>query len=538
MKSQSTARGFAILSAANLLVKVLSLVYVPFLTMIITQRGYGIYTPVYTIFAFVFVIANSGIPVAISKLVSELIAQNNYKDAVKGFKIARTMLVFLGIIMMVAMALLAKPLAAISNTPKAYLSLVVLSPALFITSITSAYRGYFQGRGNMTPTAVSQILEQVMNTIFSLVFAALFIKYGLEIGVAGSTIGTIIGAAAAGSYLIYMYKKNKKFKVPKDLLKEKVTRLPNRVLVRRIINYGLPITLAAGLQNAGSMIDMMNIKGRLLVAGFSQFITDERYGALGQYNSFIRVPTTLIASLSAAVLPSIAAAAVVDNKKLLKEKINFAFKVCFMVAVPSAVGLSVLGKPIFTLLFPDAGSTGAKLMEYGSVIVIFMGVVQIQTTILQGLGKLSQVNLAMLLAIVLKIGINYTLVAIPKINIMGAIIGNLVSFIVPMLIYRAYINKIIKIKIRMASAAAKPVFSSVIMGAVIYIIYYIVYQVILKGSSSRMLLALLLVFLILVGVFVYTYVMILCKGIKSKDIQSISPRLERIIPRFMRKKLA
>ena len=538
MKSQSTAKGFAILSAANVLVKVLSLIYLPFLAAIISQRGVGIYQPVYITFAFVFVITNSGIPVAISKLISELIAQGNYKDAVKGFKIARTMLVFLGIFMMLAMAAFSKPLAILSKTPKAYLSLVMLSPALFVTSIVSAYRGYFQGRGNMVPTAVSQIVEQVMNTIFSLVFAAVFIKYGLIMGVAGSTIGTTVGSFAAGMYLFYMYKKNRVIKVPKNAIKENVTRLPNKVLVRRIINYGLPITLSAGLQNAGSLIDMINTKGRLLVAGLSKVVMDERYATLGEYNSFTRVPTTLIASLSAAVLPAISAAMAVGDKKALRDKINFAFKVCFMVSIPSAVGLTVLGAPIFKLLFPKAGIYGAMFMEYGSIIIVLMGIVQIQTTVLQGIGKLNQVMLAMLLSIVLKIGINYTLIAIPKINIMGAIVGNIVSFLVPMIIYRRYINKYTKMKIRMSAIAVKPLFSSIIMGAVIYGIYYLVYLVLLKAQSSRLLLAMLIMFLIFVGVFVYTYVMILCRGIRKKDIESISPKLMRIMPRFMKRRMA
>ncbi|OPJ57667.1 putative polysaccharide biosynthesis protein [Clostridium oryzae] len=538
MKSQSTAKGFAILSGAGVLVKVLSLAYLPFLTVIISQRGMGLYQPVYQAFAFVFVITNSGIPVAISKLISELVAQGNYKDAVKGFKIARTMLVFIGILMMLAMAILAKPIAIFLNAREAYLSLVVLSPALFLTSIVSAYRGYFQGRSNMLPTAVSQILEQVMNTIFSLVFAAVFIKYGLIMGVAGSTVGTTVGSVTAGLYLLYMYKKNRVFKVSKKAVKENVTRLPNKVLVRRIINYGLPITLSAGLQNAGSLIDAFNTRGRLLVAGLSNVVMNERYATLGQYNSFTRVPTTLIASLSVAVLPAISAAMAVGDKKTLRDKINFAFKVCFMVSIPSAVGLTVLGAPIFKLLFPKAGIYGAMFMEYGSIIVVLMGIVQIQTTVLQGLGKLNQAMLAMVLSIVLKIVINYTLIAIPKINIMGAIVGNIVSFLVPMFIYRSYINKSIKMKIRMASIAARPVFSSIVMGGVIYALYYLVYFVILKGKSSSLLLAMLVTFLILLGIFVYTYVMILCRGIRKKDIDSISPRLMRIMPGFMKRKMA
>ena len=146
MKEQSTARGFAILSAASMMVKILSLLYIPFLRKIIGDEGYGIYGASYQVYAFVFVLANSGIPVAISKLISELIAVKNYKDAIRGFKIARFMLLIIGIIMSIGMLIFAAPLANSVHYKEAYLSLLTLSPAILFTSIASAYRGYFQGQ--------------------------------------------------------------------------------------------------------------------------------------------------------------------------------------------------------------------------------------------------------------------------------------------------------------------------------------------------------------------------------------------------------
>lgn len=99
MKEQSTTKGFAILSMAGMLVKVLSVLYIPILMKIIGEEGYGLYGASYQIYAFIFVLANSGIPVAISKLISELAAVGNYRDAVKAFKIARFILIILGIVM-------------------------------------------------------------------------------------------------------------------------------------------------------------------------------------------------------------------------------------------------------------------------------------------------------------------------------------------------------------------------------------------------------------------------------------------------------
>ena len=125
------------------------------------------------------------IPVAISKIVSEFIAVGNYKDAIRSFKIARCFLIVIGIIMSIAMFIFAGSLAKAVHFEKAGLAIVALSPTLIFTAIASSYRGYFQGRGNMTPTAISQICEQVVNTIFTLVFAALLIRYGIEAACAG-----------------------------------------------------------------------------------------------------------------------------------------------------------------------------------------------------------------------------------------------------------------------------------------------------------------------------------------------------------------
>src|SRR3712207_3810772 len=185
MKKQSTTKGFAILSAAGIIVKLLSLLYIPFLKKIITLNGYGIYGASYKIYVWIYVLANSGIPVAISKLVSEYMALEHYKDAIKSFKIARFMMLIIGTVMSLFMFIFASSLANAIGYPNAKLSIMALAPTIFFTSIVSVYRGYFQGRGNMSPTAISQILEQIINTIFTLVFAAMLMKYGVDAGCAG-----------------------------------------------------------------------------------------------------------------------------------------------------------------------------------------------------------------------------------------------------------------------------------------------------------------------------------------------------------------
>ena len=243
MKTQSTTKGFAILSAAGIIVKLLSLLYIPFLKEIITLNGSGIYQASYKVYVWIYVIANSGIPVAISKLVSEYMALKHYKDAVKSFKMARFMMLVIGTVLSLLMFILAEPLARLVKFEDAKLAIMALAPTIFFTSIVSSYRGYFQGRGNMTPTAISQILEQIINTIFTLVFAAAFMKYGVAAGCAGATLGTSVGSFVAAIYLIIVYERNKIIRVPVGTKELDKSHYTNKQLFRRIVHYGLPLVI-------------------------------------------------------------------------------------------------------------------------------------------------------------------------------------------------------------------------------------------------------------------------------------------------------
>lgn len=536
MKQQSTAKGFAVLSAAGMIVKIISLLYVPFLTQIIGPEGYGIYVAAYQMFLFAYVLTNSGIPIAISKLVSELVAQDNYKDAIKAFKIARALLLIMGLSISALLLTVAKPMVTVTGNPRTYLAVVALSPTIFITSVMSAYRGFFQGMGNMTPTAISQIGEQIINTIFSLVFASMLIGKSLELGVLGGTVGTTLGALIACIYLIITYEKSRSSRIPKDKLQVKVKRLSNKTLFKRLLHYSIPITLSVGLQNAGTLVDLANIKNRLGAAGFGESEADVKYGLLGQFNTLIHVPITLISALSAAALPGISGAAAVGDRKTIQEKINYVFKVCFMIAMPAAVGLAVLSKPIYHLLFPRS-SEGYYLLTYGSVVVILMAAVQIQTTILQSLGRLYAAMLSMLLGIVVKIIINYMLVGRPEINILGAVFGNIICFIIPLIINTYTLRRALKMKIRLMRHMLKPAVSSLLMGAAVYIVYFILDNVFMNMRASYLFNAFSIVLEVLIGVLVYVYSLVVTGAVTQKDIGSLSPRLTKLIPSFIMNKI-
>ena len=204
MKEQSTTKGFAVLSAAGFLVKILSVLYVPILTRILGDQGYGIYSKTYDVFIFIYAVANSGMQPAICKVVSELSALGRERDALRAFRIARKLLLGVGLLFTIILIVLAKPIAAQAQSDITY-GLIALSPTIVISSTLVAYRGYFNGKNQMNSLAASQVLEQLINVFVSLLFAFLLVKNSLALGSAGGTIGTSVGALVACIYLMVIF---------------------------------------------------------------------------------------------------------------------------------------------------------------------------------------------------------------------------------------------------------------------------------------------------------------------------------------------
>jgi stage V sporulation protein B len=536
MKTQSTTKGFAILSAAGMIVKLLSLIYVPLLQHYVGEDGYGIYFYTYTVFAFIYVITNTGLSSAISKTVSELTALNNYKDAVKVFKLARALLFVIGTAMSILMLILARPFSTFIKIPSAYLAISALAPAVLLTSIASSYRGYFQGRGDMNATAVSQVLEQIMNLVFSIIFAALLRRYGVGAACAGATVGTTIGALVSVIYLLHYYKKNKSYKISKEYNPEEIIRYSNKALFSKLINCSIPLTLSWGMQNAGGFIDTLYTKRRLLTAGFNDTEGDTKIGYLGKYQTLINVPITIVSALCSTILPVVSGAAAVNDRAAIKRSIDYAFKTCLLIAIPSAVGLAVLSQPIFNTLFARY-SSGAVLMKFGSAVLIFMAIVQIQATILQSIGKLYISTLYIAAGIVAKIILNYILIAKPNINILGAVFGSMAAFLVPLLLNNYLIKKSLKIKYSLIKLSVRPFIAAAFMGIIAYIVQFDVEYVlgfVYKGYFTQLVSTFAAM---IAGVFSYLYALILVGGITKKEIEMIPHRFRKFIPKTLMKRI-
>lgn len=534
MREQSTGKSFIALSFSGIMVKIMSLIYVPIIIRILGDEGYGIYLVSYDIFSLIYVITNSGMQIAIAKQIAEFVALDQQQNVIKTFQVGKKILFLIGLISSLILFLSAEWVSKIVGSERAYLGIMFLSPTVFFTSILAAYRGFFQGISNMTPIALSQILEQICNIFISVLCAASLVKYNLEFGAAGGTIGTTLGALIAILFLCYVIIRSKKnrsmdFFPYLNSNMEKQDTVSVKQIISTFFKYGMPVILTSGIQYVGAVIDLALVKNRLLFAGFDSGTSDILYGLLGKYKTLIYVPLALIAALSAAVIPGIVKSVVLKNNEELFIKIKFALKVSFLISIPSFVGLAILSKPIYSILFSEKYSSGYILMVYGSSLVVFMAIVQIQTTILQGLNKFYSVFLSLCIGVIIKLVCNYIFIGINFININGAVIGSVLGFLIPMIINSLLIKKYIGFKSEFLKNAFKPLISSLFMGGFVIFSYSI-----LKFLFEKISFGLGVYFSfgisILIGIGLYFVLIIVFKYLNKDDLSFMPSSLVNRIP--------
>ncbi len=537
-EESSSTKGFMILSLAGIFAKVLSAFYVPLLNKIIGVEGVGIYSRSYDIFMFVYAITSMGCQPAVAKVVAELRALGNERDAIKALKVSRKTYGIIGGVLTILLILLAYPIAKIGEIQNSTFAIMFLAPSIFLTAILSAYRGYFQGKNEMTGIAISQVLEQFLNIFISLLFAFILYKISIQLGAAGGTVGTSIGAVIAIFYLIYVYDK-KRFEDIAYRTTTQEKKVSSKAILRKLLRYAFPITLSAGIQNFGGMIDMMNVSRRLIHAGFTQTQSDSLYGLLYNYKVLIGVPLIIVTALTTIVLPAVSRAYALKDRKAIRKNANFAFRIAFAITIPSAVGLAVLNNDVYTLLYQS--DRGAYIMQFGSFILVFTAIAQLQSVILQGISQFYPMIISFSVGIVLKIVANYIFVGIPSINILGVLVGNFLCYLAPVIINHKILTKSIRYKIPLIRNCIKPIIASACMAVVIIVLKQPI--AIISGfigpSRAIMYLYTLVYTIILVGIggLVYLYLMITLGGIRKLDVEAMSPKIYTKLPRFIRKKL-
>jgi len=466
MSKENFLKGAAILGVAGIIVKILGAFYRIPISNIIKTEGMGYYQTAYPLYVLLLTVSTSGFPVAIAKLVSEKRAIKDYRNADKVFKVALFGLVICGILTSIFVFIFAKDIVELLGNKNAYYSLIALVPALLFVPMMSAFRGYFQGRQQMIPTAVSQISEQSLR-----VFVGLFLTYyllgrGIPIAAGGASFGGSAGAISGTIAIVAIYFSNKK-KIKKEIDESLIYKeLTTNQIIKELLAIAIPITIGASIAPIMDTIDAGMVMRRLQSTGFSYLEANNLYGQLkGLAQTLINLPQVFSMALAISLVPAISDARAKKEYKEIKSIVSSGIRVTLLIGLPCALGLFVLAKPIIRLLYfkntlEQLNSTG-EILRVLSFGVIFLTLVQSLTAILQGIGRPIIPVRNLFIGAVAKAILTYTLTGIYSINVKGAAASTVVAYLIACILDFISVEKYTKAKLNTWGVFIKPLISAV-----------------------------------------------------------------------------
>lgn len=467
-------KGAAIMSVAGVLSKVLGAFFRIPLTNWIGAKGMSYYSAAYSVYSFFLFIAVAGLPVAISRMVSSRCAKGDYRNAHRVYRISLVLMLSLGLISASILLFGSSFISAAIGNPGSKFSMMALSPVLLCAPIVSSFRGYSQGKQNMMPTALSEIIEQLFRVIVGLSLAYFFMQKSLEKAAAGATFGASAGSLAALILLLVIYTLNKNRR--DELICASDHSLERRsVLMRDMLSIAIPITIGSSILPIMSMIDASMIMPRLMATGWVHSDSKVLYGLIGGFCSpIIEFPQVFTIAIATSMVPAVTAAHTRNNKKDLDSNIRIGLKTLMLVSFPCMVGLMVMAKPILHLLYPfraheaDMAVPTLQILAFG--IVIF-STLRAFSSALQGIGHpgIPVRNLAV--GAIVKVIMTYILVGIPTINIRGAAIANIAAYTIAAVLNYKSLKKHTRTRLNFRNIWIMPLIASAVMGIATAILY-------------------------------------------------------------------
>ena len=486
-KQASFVKNAAILSFAGIFSRMLGAIYRIPLTRLIGREGMGLYQMGYSIYALLLAVSATGIPVAISKLVSEEATKNRMGEARRIFKIATILLTSIGVIFTIGFMLTAPFISKnIVKEPRAFYPMVAVAPAIFIVALMASIKGFFQGLQMMWPTAIAQLSEQFgrIITVLALSWYLVSINSKLEITAAGASFGAVIGSLVGLIVIIFIYLKNKPFLNQLTRKSPRVSKRSTKQIIKRILVFAIPITIGAMVLPFMNGIDTVLVKSRLLKAGIESTEALSLYGDLTTVIPLINLPSMLAYALAASLVPAISMASSAGKWREVRSRSKLAIKLILMIGFPAALGLSLLATPVTGMLFGFTNS--AQVLQILAFAVIFLTLHQCCTGILQGLGYTGLPVRNLLIGGLVKIVLNYSLIAIPTLNIRGAAISSVIAYGVASFLNVRSVCKHTGLKFEFYDMLVRPLISTGIMGIFVYGSYSMFVKAQLSDSLSAL----------------------------------------------------
>ena len=441
-KGQNYMHGAAILAVGVVIMKILGFIYKIPLGNILGDEGFSMFTSAYNIYYVFFTLATAGLPVALSRLVAEADANGRARQEEKTFRVALATFFVIGIVF--ALILWCFPNWLADNyleNPDAALSIKAMAPSILLVCLVSAYRGYCQGNGNMLPTTVDEVLEVLFKVISGLILASVIMNMGLgkPAASAGAIFGVSIGSVVSLLYMVVYKRKNYSILAAPYTGGRAYNDIPDDdddvdsalTIVRRILTIGVPIAFGACIMALLNSVDSKLCMNRLQsAAGFSYYEAKVLYGVYGKAMTLFNLPAAFITPLTISIVPAISGAYARGNRGEAMKTAEDSLRISAAIALPMGVGLAVMSKPIMNLLYPTSNAAGPGLLSVMGIASFFVCLVLMENAVLQASGKEKLTMLTLISGGVIKIVVNWFLVAQRGINIYGAPIGTLVSYFI------------------------------------------------------------------------------------------------------------
>lgn len=522
-KKQNFLQGAAILTFGTLLVKLIGALYKIPMNRIIGTEGFGHFNVAYSIYNVLLMISSTGLPIAVSRMISEANTLGNRRQVQHIFRVSLRLFLIIGVVCTGAMLIFAPQLANLMRDPDAVWAIAALAPSVLFVCVLCAFRGYFQGQQYMTPTAVSQVIEAVGKLVIGLGAVVIILNMGLGVAEAagGAILGVTIGIVVAAIYLFFVYKKRH------IRLTEADRMMPVESMgetTRQLLKLAVPITIgSAGLQIFNA-IDTMIIQGRLQDAiGLTAKEATAMFGTYSAAQTFYMLPSALIAPLAISIIPSVTEALTLNDFRKARSAEESAIRMTALIGLPCGAGLAVLAGPIQEFAYGydmETLSVAGPILALLGIAVIFNCMVTVTTSILQAHGKVNVPIYTTLAGGIVNVVTDYVLIGVGSIHIYGAAIATIAYCAVIMFLNIFAMHRSMDLPPRILKQFVKPVVATAVMAVAAYLVY--------EGAYNFLASNLLATFCsVAVAVVVYVVLVYLLKIVTWEDCQLL-PKSEMI----------
>lgn len=507
-----------ILAVAQIVVRLIGLFYRVPLIRIVGTEGMGYYGYAFEVYQFLLLLSSNGIPVAVSMLTASYLAKREYKNVQRIFKGTLIFSAIIGAFFTLIVLAGADKIAVIFfSEPNVTPALRVIAPTIFISAVLGVYRGYFQGKNSMIPTALSQIVEQIINAIISVVAAYFLIYKGPAYGAAGSTLGTFLGAASGMAFcmiIYYLYKPTIHKLLRRDKSNAK-SQINYQQVIKMVVLTMAPIILSQTIYQISGVLSSTLYSKILDVLGYSGKVRADMYGIYnGEYRLILNVPMAITSSISVALIPTITRAVTLKQTEELKHRIDAIIRLTMVIAIPCCIGLMVLARPIMLLIFSDGTELPTKLMELGAFSIAFYSFSTVTISILQGIRRMKAPVINSAIAVAIHAVVIVVLLFVSDMNIYALIYGNYVFTFLMCILNLRSLTKYTGYRQEYRRTFVLPFIVSVIMGLIAFLVYKGVYFI---AGSNLVAVAVTIV----IAVAVYGIGIIVCGTLSEEEILSI-----------------